>query len=178
MSFTYTVPIRNPTTKNVSDITSKVVAASAVDTGLFKRSWNVSIVPNGVKVTNSSKYAIYIEFGTVMSKKHQFKIRRAIESLGFSTSSVSVTGANVTLPSGEQATPSDIPEESIRLFTLKDVISLRQFKRPPSRISQINKNKVNFIKNRRPRKIISKAALLIGAALILSREENNEQISR
>jgi hypothetical protein len=59
--------------------------ASVVRTGKFRRGWKSSISNNVLTVENSVKYAVYLEVGTKYSRQHRFKVRDALNRVGFDT---------------------------------------------------------------------------------------------
>ena len=65
--------------------------ASAVKTGKFRRGWTARISGDILTVQNSVKYAIYLELGTVNSRRHRYKVRDALNRIGFDTGTPVVT---------------------------------------------------------------------------------------
>lgn len=65
--------------------------ASVVETGKFRRGWTAGISGDILTVQNSVKYAIYLELGTVNSRRHRYKVRDALNRIGFDTGTPVVT---------------------------------------------------------------------------------------
>lgn len=86
-----------------------VYRASAVDTGLFRSGWVVSISGDTLIVSNPVRYAGYVELGSVVHVKHQFRIRRALESLGLK--GITLTYGSVSVPSVPSTKPNNPPNE-------------------------------------------------------------------
>ena len=58
--------------------------ASAVDTGRFKRSWVTRVDGDILVVSNSVRYAPFVELGSAVYRFHRYRIKRALETLGLS----------------------------------------------------------------------------------------------
>ena len=61
--------------------------ASVVDTGAFRRGWTASIRNSVLTVSNSIFYAIYLEMGTVHNRRHRYRVRDALNRIGFDVAS-------------------------------------------------------------------------------------------
>jgi hypothetical protein len=69
--------------------------ASAVNTGDFRKGWTSSISGNILTVTNNVRYAIYLEVGTILSRRHRYRVRDALNRIGFDTGTPVVTDPDV-----------------------------------------------------------------------------------
>jgi hypothetical protein len=65
--------------------------ASAVNTGDFRKGWTAGISNDILTVKNNVRYAIYLEMGTVLSRRHRYKVRDALNRIGFDTGTPVVT---------------------------------------------------------------------------------------
>lgn len=57
-------------------------SASVVDTGRYKRGWQVQLSGDLLLVKNAVRYAPYVELGSIVYIKHRYKVRRALSTLG------------------------------------------------------------------------------------------------
>lgn len=85
-------------------------AASAVDTGLYKKSWHAFMQGDTLIVRNRISYAAYVELGTIVSKKHQYKIRDALRRLGLREGQISSFGVQIPIP---QADRLSVPGQTV-----------------------------------------------------------------
>lgn len=71
--------------------------ASAVDTGAFKSAWQVRLSGDQLIVFSTLRYAKPVELGSIVHRKHQFKIIRALERMGLKQGTLSL-GASTKIP--------------------------------------------------------------------------------
>jgi len=69
--------------------------ASAVDTGAYRRSWQVRLTGEFLFVSSSLRYAAPVELGSTVHKKHKHRIRNALARIGLGSGTVSLS-AGVT----------------------------------------------------------------------------------
>lgn len=87
-AYRYTLP-ENLSKSQYSQLKSLALetarGASVVQTGKFRRGWSSFLNDNVLIVQNSVKYSVYLELGTIYSRQHRFKVRDALNRIGFDT---------------------------------------------------------------------------------------------
>lgn len=90
--------------------------ASAVDTGAFRKSWRVRLSGDYLLVSNSLRYAAPVELGSIVHKKHKYKVRNALAKIGLRTGSVSLgAGISTSISSPVKGTPRTGAQETTRV---------------------------------------------------------------
>lgn len=87
--------------------------ASAVDTGAFRKGWTTRVVGDFLLVSNSVRYSAPVELGSIVHKKHQFKVRDALAGMGLGQGAIVLsTGASAVFDTpivpteGPRSTPT------------------------------------------------------------------------
>ena len=72
--------------------------ASAVDSGKFRRGWTARLSGDFLIVSNSVRYAAYVELGSIVHRKHRHKVLRALRGLGIGSPSTFIGGRASSTP--------------------------------------------------------------------------------
>lgn len=141
--FTYTYNLRElgyseeDYEKTAKKALSLARGASAVDTGRFRRSWTAKVDGDILTVSNTVRYAPYVELGSIVYRFHRYKVRDALSRLGLSKGTESFgsgtksktfgkstsprTGTETGVPSGtEEVLQSSSSAQAITIPTLTE----------------------------------------------------------
>ena len=80
--------------------------ASVVATGRFRRGWNSYIKNNVLIVENRVYYAVFLELGTIHNRQHRFKVRDALNRIGFDTFKPVIHDQNIVHSIDERSSES------------------------------------------------------------------------
>ena len=159
----------------------------AVDTGAFKKAWHAFMQGDLLIVRNRLRYSAYVELGTILSKKHQFKIRDALRRLGLREGEATAFGVKIPIPQeGKAGKPEQsafataigqvepdvsIPLTADPLQIIPALIQLRLRALAPS--IQAANQRQQFLGQRSSS--IRRFTTILGLAALLTEEENEIQ---
>jgi hypothetical protein len=155
-------------------------SASAVDTGLYRRSWRVRVTGDFLFVSNSLRYAAPVELGSSVHKKHKHKIRNALAFLGSGSVSVGAgTSTGFTSGKAPSQTPSQAPSQTPKAVPL----TVAELRAPALLLNRFKPQKVVVPSLPSGRPTITKTQLFnreyllaaIAAAALLKEEEVEEE---
>ena len=84
--------------------------ASVVDSGRFKKGWDVIIKGSKLFVQSRVPYAIYVERGLGYNKHNRYKVRDALNKIGFERMFEGETGSLTVPAAGVAGKPSVTPQ--------------------------------------------------------------------
>ena len=114
---------------------SAAKAASAVDSGAFKRGWKVRQVGDFLFVYNQTRYAAPVELGSAVHKKHQYEIRDALARIGLRSPQISVGAGTYT---------ESRSNSSSKVKPLQTALSSSEIRSPALLLKRSNQSKVSL----------------------------------
>ena len=103
-----------------SDALRLARSSSAVDTGKFRRGWIVRVKGDDLFVQNSVRYAPFVELGSIVYKKHKYKVRNALATLGLTRGIESIGNFRKTFSTsvGSEQKPLDSKIQIVSIPTI------------------------------------------------------------
>jgi hypothetical protein len=122
-----------------SEILAK--GASAVDTGAYRKGWKSRLSGDFLFVSNNVRYAAPVELGSIVHKRHKYKVRDALSTLGLKSGVVDL-GQGVKAPFSISANAGQTRKTLGRpkpiILSVAEVISpallLKRFRPDPPKI--------------------------------------------
>ena len=118
--YSYKLPegLTNEQRKKLKDLALQTARnASVILTGKFRKGWSALIKNNVLTVQNSVRYAIYLEMGTVYSRRHRYRVRDALNRVGFDTMKPQVTDPDIAVEIERANNPDKIDTSSTETGT-------------------------------------------------------------